>query len=154
MSSDTNKKVEAEDDRHSDSNIHTTSSSGSTSDTANGDPPVPPMSSEKAERVDSTLKQDPLDADIASSEDDSVERHPEVHSTDSEVESGDDSEGDGVEDDEDEDEDSEPALKYALLGGATNVILHKDAASALAVSKKHIVSGSWLQSVQASSHHL
>lgn len=56
-------------------------------------------------------------------------------------------EGSDVEDEDDEedveeegdDEDYEPALKYELLGGATETLLEKDSASALAVSPKYLV---------------
>ncbi|KAL5487517.1 VPS41 [Sanghuangporus weigelae] len=40
-----------------------------------------------------------------------------------------------------EDEDYEPALKYELLGGATETLLQKDSASALAVSPKYLAMG-------------
>lgn len=46
---------------------------------------------------------------------------------------------DSEESDEDDD-DYEPALKYDLLGGATESLLEKDSASALAVSPKYLVS--------------
>lgn len=52
-------------------------------------------------------------------------------------------EGVGEEENEDEDEDEdeyEPALKYNLLGGSATKLLEKDAASALAISAKYLVS--------------
>jgi len=42
-------------------------------------------------------------------------------------------------DSEDEDEDEEPALKYERIGGSLHDLLKKDAASALAISNKLLV---------------
>ena len=76
--------------------------------------------------------------DSNQSVEDSEDQEHSAHDTGEEEE--DDSGSEDEEEDEDEDEDeSEPALKYSLLGGAVSVLLHKDSASALAVSSKLIV---------------
>ncbi|EJD01725.1 vacuolar assembling protein VPS41 [Fomitiporia mediterranea MF3/22] len=53
----------------------------------------------------------------------------------------DETESEGGEEEEEDDEDYEPALKYDLLGGATETLLEKDSASALAVSPKYLAMG-------------
>ena len=63
-----------------------------------------------------------------------------------------DDEPDEEEEYDEDDEDYEPALKYELLGGATETLLEKDSASALAVSPKHLVNYT-SECIQFSTHY-